>query len=202
MRVDYFFVVCSWCGAGRRTALAALCAWVVCMGIPVSAAAEEPSAHNYDPYAFNEPILELPGNATTRTHTIEPLVAPLSIETAAANTNVHYYIKLQALPGCDTAAGSIGPDFVIPDCDMLDVFVKGGETVKLKAPLGEYIIKYAAGKDWYGYQYLFGPKGGYHRAENSMVFERDGGKIHGYSIKLYKVQGGNLEMERVDLMDF
>lgn len=162
---------------------------------------EVPGITDYE-NAFDAPVLTLPDNATTRTHTTESPMAPLLIETESSQTELHYYVKMQSMPGCNTAAGSIAPDFVIPDCDIMDVFIRGGKTVTLTAPLGEYIIKYATGKDWYGYRHLFGPRGQYHKSDKTLTFETKGEGVRGYSIKLYRVQGGNLSMDDIRLSDF
>lgn len=150
--------------------------------------------------AFDEPVSVAPPHASSRLHTGAEAVAPLTIETPTDGKR--YYIKLQSLPGCNTLTQSIGPDFVVPDCDVFDIFVQGGKTVKTTVPLGEYLVKYSRGDAWYGYKYLFGPRGGYSVAETTLDFKAEDDRLKGFSLRLYQVQGGNLRTERLDWTNF
>ena len=157
-------------------------------GAPSEASADPSVLEKFD----SSPVM-VPAHATTRVHTSDGAYAPLSVETP--DDGKYYYIKLQQLPGCNTLTQSIAPDFVVPDCDVMDVFVHGGETVKLRVPPGEYVVKYSSGKVWYGYQYLFGPNGSYNAAEDNLEFKIEDGKVKGFIIKLYEVADGNLKTE-------
>jgi hypothetical protein len=54
----------------------------------------------------------------------------------------------------------------------MTVFVRGGETVETRAPLGKFIVKYASGDTWYGYDHLFGPDTTYTKADETFIFSR------------------------------
>lgn len=79
----------------------------------------------------------------------------------------------------------------------MTVFVRGGATVEVEVPLGQFEIRYASGENWYGPQYLFGPDTGYSKAEEVFQFTNDGYQISGYTITLYSVAGGNLRTSRI-----
>ena len=148
-----------------------------------------------------EPVpVATPPHATSRLHVDDDAVAPLTIETPEGGRL--YYVKLQSLPGCNTLTQSIQPDFVVHDCDVFDILIHGGKQVKVFVPLGEYLIKYGSGSKWYGYQYLFGKRGTYSAAEQSMEFTREGDQLKGFILKLYKVVDGNLRTEKLRWADF
>jgi len=90
----------------------------------------------------------------------------------------------------------------ITNAPTLTIFVRGGSTVKVKVPLGTYTVKYAAGEKWYGDKNLFGPSTGYSKASDLFTFERNGSKIRGYTITLYKVRDGNLRTEAISPESF
>lgn len=107
------------------------------------------------PPPFSEPKQPLPRSGELVATPNQDLVAPLEINTTRGE---HYFVKLS-----DAQTGT----------DVLTVFIRGGETVSLEAPLGVFIVKYASGAEWYGYDYLFGPKTEYSRADKTFVFSRE-----------------------------
>jgi len=82
------------------------------------------------------------------------------------------------------------------------IFVRGGESIKTKVPLGEYEITYASGKIWYGYENLFGSETHYSKADEKFSFEKIDNKISGYTITLYPVIGGTLATEDINKSQF
>ena len=74
--------------------------------------------------------------------------------------------------------------------------------MNIDVPLGNYIVKYAAGDRWYGYEHLFGPETGYSKAGEVFSFAVVGNKISGYTITLYKVRNGNLHTQTIRKEDF
>ncbi len=92
------------------------------------------------------------------------------------------------------------------DNTVLTVFVRGGTPVQVKVPLGNYVVKYASGQTWYGYEHLFGPQTGYSKAETTFSFQREttreGISISGYTITLFKVQNGNLSTQTIRKDEF
>lgn len=134
--------------------------------------------------AFTEPILQLPYSGFTRRYTSASGVAPLQIRTSQGS---NYLVKLENI--------STGRNIV-------DIFIRGGNTAEVKVPLGSYRIKYAAGDNWYGYKYYFGPTTGYSKADKVFHFRKDGYQISGYTITLYRVANGNLRTSRIDPSQF
>ena len=110
-------------------------------------------------------------------------VAPFEIKTEPGQ---NYLVKL-ALPSD-------------PLGTVMSVFVRGGDTVEIKAPLGTYILKYAAGTTWYGYKknVLFGPSTTYTQADSLFTFTA----THGHSVTLYTVSDGNLSTSDIKAQQF
>jgi len=76
---------------------------------------------------------------------------------------------------------------------VLTVFVRGGDTVTTRVPLGTYVLKYADGDKWYGYDHRFGPGTGYSKADKLFTFDQE----TGYTITLYPVPNGNLRTRSI-----
>ena len=124
---------------------------------------------------FSQPKQPLPNNGQTSVKANCDLVAPFEIKSKEGGG---YFVKLA--------------DFKTNE-DVLSVFVRGGQNIQIKVPLGKYIIKYASGDEWYGYDYLFGPSTTYSKANDPFEFTREispaaasrGGIF--YSVKLLKL---------------
>jgi hypothetical protein len=88
---------------------------------------------------------------------------------------------------------------------LLQPFIKqlrSGETASIKVPLGSYEIRYAAGKTWYGYEYLFGPGTSYYKADQRMDFTQSGNAYQGHTIELIPGAGGNLQTSSISENNF
>lgn len=133
---------------------------------------------------FDAPKKPLPPNGELQTFTEDRRSAPLEINGAYGD---NYLVKLCALN---------------TDEKILTVFVRGGQSVTVYAPVGSYRLKYAAGDTWYGDRYLFGPETIYNRASEIYRFRDDGGKVIGYSTTLYKVTHGNLRTDVISADGF
>lgn len=136
------------------------------------------------PARFLEPELPVPANGTVHPYTTADRVAPFNVKSSYGS---NYLVKL-----VDATTAQPG----------LAVFVRGGENIELKVPLGTFIVKYAAGEKWFGEKYLFGPETGYSRATDPFVFQHSGNQVSGYTITLYKVPNGNLKTESISPEDF
>lgn len=141
-------------------------------------ASQPPIASTGDRNAFNEPMYALPTTgrmhiARRRAHDI---TAPLKILSFSGSSN--YYVKL-----IDWTTHT----------PVVFFFIRSGEILSGEVPLGEYELHYAAGNKWYGEEYLFGRETVYSRADAHFVFDRETGKIAGYTIQLRKQIGGNLK---------
>ena len=66
---------------------------------------------------------------------------PLNIKTSS--DGYHYYVKV-----VDKVTNN----------ELSSYFIRGGESLNIKVPLGTYEIRYATGKQWYGVSALFGPE--------------------------------------------
>lgn len=82
------------------------------------------------------------------------------------------------------------------------IFIHGGKSVNVDVPLGSYLLKYASGDNWYGYEIFFGPEGSYNKSDNTLIFEIDDNQISGYTVTLYKVISGNMRTTRIDFSEF
>lgn len=130
----------------------------------------------------------LPPTGYIRKHTDGDSIAPFQIKAAQGN---HYLVKLVD---------------VVSNESVADVFVRSGTTVDVEVPLGSYEVRYASGEAWYGYRDqskdYFGPSTVYSKAEKIFTFQKDGIKISGYTITLYKVPHGNLHTSSIKPTQF
>lgn len=141
---------------------------------PFSQLFAEPSSPTSAP-AFAQPVLPLPRNGALNRFSAREALAPLEIRTRGAEHN--YFIKL-----VDSAT----------DAPVLTVFVRGGQSVELKVPLGTVKMRYAVGSEWYGERFLFGPRTSYAQADSEFEFAVHGNQISGYTVELFLQPNGNL----------
>ena len=134
--------------------------------------------------AFSAPPVAQPASGTVRRLAPGAAIAPFQIQTRGAG---NYLVRLE-----DAYGGA----------DVMDVFVRGGDTVKVEVPLGNYVVKYASGLTWYGYDYLFGPETTYSRAESTINFTREAYGVSRYTITLYQVSNGNLHTRGMSAAEF
>lgn len=127
--------------------------------------------------------LSPPNSGTARKNVTAESVAPFEIKTSAGS---NYLIKLENISGVR----------------VMDIFVRGGDTIEVLVPLGSYILKYAVGDTWYGYEHYFGPDTNYNKANSMLHFRQEGTQIRGYTVKLYRVSGGNLSTSRINASQF
>jgi hypothetical protein len=137
------------------------------------------------PETFRAPEQPLPPNGHVRPPVNASQTAPFRILTSGGDT--HYVLKL-----VESGTGR----------SVLTVFVRSGHQVDIRVPFGTYVVKYASGQKWYGYQHLFGPYTVYTKADSTFPFRREGNQIKGFSITLYAVEGGNLSTLPLTPKDF
>jgi len=113
-----------------------------------------------------------------------PRLAPFTLVTRGDN---HYYLRL-----------------VDPNTSqmVLEVFVRSGDRLEVKAPLGTFEMRYAAGSDWYGFKHLFGPDTYYGKADILLEFSQAGRRVSGHTIELYMQEDGNLPTRSIDAGSF
>ncbi len=144
------------------------------LGIGASEATkpEHPTINN----EFNEPIQDTPLTGLYNSFTTSEFVAPLKIQTDSTLGN--YFIKLS---NADT------------DEIVMTFFIRSGESLDTKIPLGIYNFRYAYGDLWYGDIYLFGPNTTRIKATDPLNFYYDGNQFCGMIIKLIKQVDGNMD---------
>jgi hypothetical protein len=128
--------------------------------------------------------LELPPNGETHYYQQAEAIAPFGISTAP---NTNYFIKL-----VEKTTGNVA----------LTIFVRGGQSVNIKVPLGSYEFRYASGTNWYGEEQLFGSRTVYTKANTIFDFYRNGPQIMGHTVKLIKQVDGNLQTREINKTDF
>lgn len=107
--------------------------------------------------------------------------SPLKIKT---NAGSHYWIKIvNAYNEKD---------------ELVSYFIRGGETLDVNLPMGEYIVKYAYGDTWYGKENLFGEETKYSKADEVLEFYYN----QGYVIELIQQINGNLHTTAIDESQF
>lgn len=88
----------------------------------------------------------------------------------------------------------------------ISFYVKGGNTVTKDIPLGTYKLYYCSGETWYGVNHKFGSSTVASTSDDLFEFTSSisGNYIYytSWTVTLYRVQGGNMDTERIDLVDF
>ena len=112
-------------------------------------------------------------------------IAPLKIITSEGSPN--YYVKVVSTQYWN---------------EVLNVFIRSGQSVEVEVPLGSYEIRYAAGEKWYGQHHLFGPKTQYGKADRIFEFKEVGGYVHGYTVELIWQSDGNLRTLSINPSEF
>ncbi len=125
-----------------------------------------------------------PANGYMKNYSNRKLVAPLII-TAPVSQSV--LVKI------------VDPYTLQP---ILSVFVRENNTARIYAPLGEYVLKYAMGKNWYGFDNLFGNETIYLMANEKMDFIRNQEGYIGRKIILRPMLEGNLHTEEIPAKNF
>ena len=126
----------------------------------------------------------LPPNGDLRMYGSGERLGSLEIKTSEG---AHFLIKLVNPASSETVA---------------ELFVHADSIIKVRVPLGSYELRYATGESWHGRQQLFGPETGYFRADKLFDFTKKGNRVTGYSVKLFRVRGGNLPTSRINPQKF
>lgn len=111
-------------------------------------------------------------------------VVPFEIKTSSGSS---YFVKF-----VDITTGA----------NVLGIFVDGGRNLSTSVPQGRYLLKYASGHRWYGYEDYFGNDTAYSKASSIFDFRADEEKASGYSITLYKVKNGNMRSSMITKAEF
>jgi len=113
--------------------------------------------------------------------------APGNLKIRTKTENNNYYIKLIDLQN---------------NQETLSAFIKSGSTLSVHIPFGVYEVKYAAGHNWYGSEYLFGSSTSYGKLPALIVLTEKENQIGGLNIELIPSQYGKLTTEIISEFDF
>lgn len=133
---------------------------------------------------FTQPEEILPDTGEIQTLVPTQRIAPLKINTSYGS---NYVVKLK--------------DYYTKE-PVMTIFVRGGNEIETKVPLGNFEITYASGDKWYGYDNLFGAETEYSKADEIFSFRDTGYQINGYTITLYRVSNGNLRTTNINKSNF
>ena len=122
---------------------------------------------------------KFPIHGTTQFFTDEERLARLKIDTPNGS---NYLIRLK-----DIDSGK----------KIATIYIQGGQPYSAKVPLGNYVMVYASGTEWYGNKLKFGPEMVTNKFDSVMSFRIDGTKIVGKSVSFYDIPGGNLSSTRI-----
>lgn len=86
--------------------------------------------------------------------------------------------------------------------EVISVFVRADETVKVKVPQGTYTGKIASGQTWYGDQIRFGPNTNYGQFSSNFEFSVEANRLAGQEVTLTRVENGNLSQSPLDASQF
>ena len=129
----------------------------------------------------------LPRSGIIKNYTRREAIAPFKIITDKYSDAENYYIKL-----IDSRTDKVAET----------IFVRSGDTVEVKVPVGSYKIRYATGHKWYGEDDLFGHGTSYAKSDKLLVFSYNGYYVNGMSLTLYKTRNGNFATNPIRAEDF
>ncbi|HEX9853476.1 MAG TPA: hypothetical protein VGA68_10700, partial [Woeseiaceae bacterium] len=131
--------------------------------------------------------LPLPPNGKRFMYAHVVRIAPLQVVTR--DTSNHFFVKLE---DWDTGTPIMG------------IFVRGGQSIETKVPLGSFRLKYATGTQWFGdaNEDLFGAETGTFQADKRFDFYQTDNRISGYTVELYLQPHGNLHTAHINRQDW
>ena len=126
---------------------------------------------------------------------------PFTVKTSGSS---NYYVILQYVGESKKSSSSrerLAVNKYTYESDMA-FYVKGGETVSVKVPVGIYKLWYASGDTFYGTKDFFGSKTSFNVSDDLMEFYSDSSYVYGSTVTLYKVTNGNLDTRLVNRSQF
>jgi hypothetical protein len=102
-------------------------------------------------------------------------VVPLQVR---AGTGGNYFVRLVN---------------VADEGDVINVFIRGGTTLKVEMPLGTYRLRFASGSTGYGEKLLFGQQTSYWIVEQTVTFRNDRNAPKLVAIDLAAQKGGPMK---------
>jgi hypothetical protein len=86
--------------------------------------------------------------------------------------------------------------------DTLSAFIRSGSTLSVRVPFGVYTLKYSAGHNWYGSEYLFGSSASYGKLPTLIILTEIENQSGGLNIELIPSQYGQLTTDIISEFDF
>ncbi len=128
--------------------------------------------------------LSLPAHGKISANISDIQIAPMQIKTEGGG---YYLVKPESI-------SNRGKYFM--------VFIHGGRTLGVRAPLGKYRMNFYLGQRWFGYGELFGERGSYNKSDDIFDFKITDNPVSGYTLTLYGVAAGNLEKKPISKDSF
>jgi curved DNA-binding protein CbpA len=125
------------------------------------------------------------GNEYITSGDIDKNHARLTIDTTKSDTN--FLIKLK-----DPTTHA----------DLIEFFIRKGDTSSFNIRLGQYEMYYASGENWYGNTDLFGKNTRYRKADTLLELYRTDKQVIGRIIELYGQVDGNMTETEVGAAEF
>lgn len=86
--------------------------------------------------------------------------------------------------------------------ETASAFIRSGSALSMHLPPGGYELRYAAGRNWYGWEYLFGTSTSYGRLPQPIVVAHKPHPLDARAIELIPAQHGRLAMDIISEYDF
>ncbi|CAN8139366.1 putative J domain-containing protein [uncultured Thiomicrorhabdus sp.] len=127
----------------------------------------------------------LPYSSVISVYTDKPLVAPFTV---FASSSDNFLVKLK-----DVNTGQ----------DVITLFVRAGEQVETKVPLGQYTQVYASGRFWYGRDLMFGNRTKFAKSLKTFDFYKmPDGTLMGKVVRMQPNVNGNLRSTDINRSEF
>lgn len=137
---------------------------------------------------------------------LKKLEQPLPINgifKVANRSNINLYdsppLKISNAPGANTLMKLIR---IKDNAEVMSIFIRAGQTVEVKVPLGSYKAKIASGQTWYGDAVRFGPNTSYATLDTVLEFSIQGNQLLGVELMLTRVRDGNLKQVPLSATEF
>ena len=128
-------------------------------------------------------------------------VCPFSV-TAASDTDYYIYLEYQKAPAKTTISRVKIANAAKPYEDDVAFYLKAGEQVEIKVPIGVYKLYYATGTVFYGTTDLFGDETCYYSSDDLLSFYTDSRYYQGHTITLMPVSNGNFDTDPIPKNQF
>lgn len=108
-------------------------------------------------------------------------------------------LKVTNAPGANTLMKLVR---TTDGVEVMSIFIRAGQTVEVRVPLGSYTAKIASGQTWYGDSIRFGPNTSYATLDAVLRFYVEGQQLVGNELTLTRIKDGNLKQVPLSAYDF